>query len=120
MSRIVGRKIRWASEATQGSQDKLRHQGTMLANQHSWADNLALLEDWRQAFVWVLASPYFVPTAFKWIALYLNEWYFNNLNTLTGPFISLPLLFLVNRVAEIAAQILMSKETDCYATAQCI
>lgn len=69
MSRIVGRKIRWASEATQGSQDKLRHQGTMLANQHSWADNLALLEDWRQAFVWVLASPYFVPTAFKWIAL---------------------------------------------------
>ena len=67
MSRIVGRKIRWASEATQGSQDKLRHQGTMLANQHSWADNLALLEDWRQAFVWVWASPYFVPTAFKWL-----------------------------------------------------
>jgi hypothetical protein len=68
----VGRKIRWASEATQGSQDKLRHQGTMLANQHSWADNLALLEDWRQVFVWVWASPYFVPTAFKWIALKNN------------------------------------------------
>jgi hypothetical protein len=47
----VGKETRWASEATQGNQGKLLHQGTMLANQHSWADNLALLEGWRQAFV---------------------------------------------------------------------
>ena len=42
-----------------------RRPGTTPAAPRSWADNRALLEDWRQAFV--SAPQYLVPTALRWI-----------------------------------------------------
>ena len=72
VSRIEDRQNRWASEATQGSRDTPRRPGTMPANPHSWADNRALLEDSKQAFVRRSAFPYIVPTALRWTPLFSN------------------------------------------------
>ncbi len=47
-----------------------RRPGTMPENPHRWADNRALLEDWRQEFVYGSAFPYFELTALKWTPLF--------------------------------------------------
>ena len=68
--RIEDRRNRWASEAIQDSRGRPLRPGTTPADRYSWADNLALLEDWRQAFAEEAASLYLVPTALRWIPLF--------------------------------------------------
>ncbi len=69
VSLIAGKQNHWAIEATQGSRGTRPHPGTKRASRHSGTDNRAPLEHWTQAFLGASAFPYFVPTAFTWIAL---------------------------------------------------
>ena len=76
-SHTEDRQNRWANEATRDSRDMPHRPGTTLENPHTWVDNRAPVENWKQVSVWESTFSDATPTALTWIPLLNNDYQLN-------------------------------------------